>query len=262
MPFSSPDFAAQYTEWLSSRLLTSVREGVTELSTPLLDPLNDGMRVYVEPTENGFLLHDGGLTMEMLSLHGIDIQASVRRSSLTETVLRTCGLMIEDGRIQTTADRSSLPQRMHFLLCGMHRISDLWLTVRTSGGTDFFERVCTYLDEKNVLYSTNISIPGKTVQHPIDIVIPLPQRRERLIKLIGTPSVNTAKIVSFSWIEIQQIRPKAERVVLVNDESQIEGHEIRRLSEQTEAILRGYSTAVYRWSQRHKPEFESFWRAA
>ena len=258
----SQDFASQYAEWLSSRLSTSVRNGVTELTTPLLDPLNDGMKVYVEPMEKGLLIHDGGLTMETLSLHGIDIRTSKHRKTLTETVLRTCGLTIENDRIQAIANETNLPQRMHFLLCAMQRISDLWLTVRTAGGTDFFERVCAYLDDRNVLYSTNIAIPGKTVEHPIDIVIPLPERRERLIKLIGTPNVNTAKVVSFSWIEIQQVRPKAERVVLLNDESEIEGREVRRVSEKTETILRGYSTSVYRWSRREEDSFTSFWKAA
>lgn len=257
-----PDFASQYAEWLTSRLSTSIHEGVTELSTPFLDPLNDGMRVYVQPTPDGFLLHDGGLTMETLSLLGIDVRPSSRRASLVETALRASGLSIEEDRIQTPANDGNLPQRMHFLLTAMNRISDLWLTVRSSSGSDFFERVCAYLDEKDVLYSANVVIPGMTVEHPVDILIPLPKRRERLVKLIGTPSVNTAKVVSFSWIEIREVRPSAERVIVLNDESVIEGQEVRRVSEQTEAILRGYSTAVYRWSERNEPSFDGLWRAA
>lgn len=258
----SQDFAEIYSKWLTSRLSTSVHKGVTELSTPLLDPLNDGMRVYVEQRPSGYLLHDGGLTLETLSLHGIDIEASARRRCLAETVLATCGLAIHETRIQTDATEANLPQRMHFLLSGMHRISDLWLTTRSAGGTDFFERVCGYLDERDVLYTTSMSVPGKTVEHPIDIVIPLPQRRERLVKLIGTPNVNTAKVVSFSWIEIQESRPTSERVVLVNDVSSVEGEEIKKVSDQTVSILEGYSSAVYQWSQRESSAFERFWRAA
>lgn len=262
MAQTSPNFAAQYGKWLVSRISTSIREGVTEVSTPLLDPLNDGMRIFIEPTPNGYLLHDGGLTLETLSLYGVDVHATEHRRNLSETVLRTCGLMMADERIQTTANEGNLPQRMHFLLSGMHRISDLWLTVRPSGGRDFFERVCRYLDEREVLYSTNLTIPGQTVDHPMDIVIPLPKRGERLIKLIGTPNPNSAKVVSFSWIEIQKIRPTAERVILLNDESSDEEKEIRRISEQTAAILKGYSTAVYGWSKRFEKSFESFWKAA
>lgn len=257
-----PDFAADYAKWLTSRLSTSVHGGITQLSTPFLDPLNDGMRVHVERSGGSFIIHDNGMTLETLSLHGVDIKSSDRRKAIVENTLRASGLSIQDDRIQTPANEGNLPQRMHFLLSAMHRISDLWLTVRPAGGTDFFERVCSFLDEKQVLYSTNISIPGKTVEHPIDIVIPLPRRRERLIKLIGTPNINTAKIVSFSWIEIEQSRPSAERVILINDETNIDGQEIRSISEQTESILRGYSSAMYRWSKRSDQTFNRFWEAA
>ncbi len=257
-----PDFAAQYAEWLTSRLSTTEYDGITELSTPILDPFNDGMRVYVQPNNGGFIIHDNGITLETLSLFGADIHSTTRRTSITNTVLNTCGLTIEGDRIQTLATKSNLPQRMHFLLCAMQRISDLWQTVRSPSGSNFFEHVCSYLDEKDVLYTTNLAIPGKTVQHPIDIVIPLPKRRERLVKLISTPNTNMAKVVSFSWIEIQQVRPDAERVVLINDESSIDKQETKRVSEQTEAILRGYSNNIFFWSMRDKPGFEKFWLAA
>ncbi len=191
------------------------------------------------------------MTLETLSLQGIDIESSQRRKELIESTLSTFGLTIDSQRIQTIANDTNLPQRVHFLLCGMKRLSDFWLTLRSASSTDFFERVCTYLDDNEVLYSTNVVIPGKTVEHPIDILIPLPRRKERLVKLIGTPNVNTAKVVSFSWIEIEQARPNSERVVLVNDAASSDDSIAKRLSDQTEAILSGYSTAYYRWSQRN-----------
>jgi Domain of unknown function DUF1828 len=131
MPNSISDFATQYAHWLTSRLTATAKNEITEISTPFLDPLNDGMRVYIELTKNGFLLHDGGLTLETLSLHGVDIKTSAKRRSLTETMLKSSGLTINNERIETSANHSNFPQRMHFLLSAMHRISDLWLTVRT-----------------------------------------------------------------------------------------------------------------------------------
>jgi hypothetical protein len=262
MQLETSNFATEYAEWLTSRLSATVYSGISEISTPFLDVHNDGLRVYVEPVDRGFLLHDNGLTLETLSLQGVEIGSSQRRKELIESTLSTFGLTISNGKIQTIANDTNLPQRVHFLLCAMKRIADLWLTARTTSSTDFFERVCTYLDKKNVLFSTNVVIPGKTVEHPIDILIPLPKRKERLIKLIGTPNVNTAKVVSFSWIEIEQVRPNSERVVLVNDVSSGDDSNTKRLSDQTEAILSGYSTAYYRWSQRNDPTFEALWRTA
>lgn len=257
-----PNFASDYGRWLTSRLSQQVREGVVEVSTPLLDPLNDGMRVYIETQPDGIVVHDGGITVETLAIQGVDIHSTAKRQSLVDDILRSSGLSMDGDRIQTQANSGNLPQRMHFLLSAMNRISDLSLTVRQGKITDFFERVCSYLDEHEVLYSTHLSIPGKTVEHPVDIVIPLPKRRERLVRLIGTPNVNTAKIVSFSWIEIAEKRPKAERVIVINDEASGYEDEIKSISQQTESILQGYSSAMYRWSRRTRPEFEQLWRAA
>jgi hypothetical protein len=133
--------------------------------------------------------------------------------------------------------------------------------------TDFFEMVAEFLDKQGVLYTPNVSIPGRTVEHSIDFVIPLPRRRERLIKLIADPKPQTAKVISFSWMELKEARPEAERVVVLNDvrppdplEEEGEG-EFRRVSDQTVAILRGYSNAVYRWSEREAPQFQKLWVA-
>ena len=258
-----PDFATQYGEWLNSRLKASVHNGATELSTPILDPMNDGMRVYIEPRNGGYYLHDDGLTLENLSLHGIDLRGSEKRSGFADSIVKSSGVTIHSDRIETTANEGNLPQRVHFLLMAMVRINDLWLTTRSAPqGLDFFERVCAFLDEKGVRYSVNLSIPGRTVEHPIDIVVPLTRRRERFIKLIGTPSVNTAKVVSFSWIEIEQVRPTSERVILLNDQLQDENGGGRSVSDQTVSILKGYSTGIYRWSERNEPSFSSLWEAA
>lgn len=262
MQTEAMDFARDYADWLTSRLSSTIRRGNCEISTPFLDVHNDGLRVFVEPMRGRYLLHDNGLTFETLSLQGVDIGSSQRRKELIEETLYTYGLTIENERIQTIANDTNLPQRMHFLLCAIKRIADLWMTVRATSSTDFFERVCTYLDEKDVLYSTNVVIPGKTVEHPVDIIIPIPRRRERLIKLIGTPNVNTAKVVSFSWIEIEEVRPNAERIVLVNDSISNDNAIVKHISDQTEAILSGYSTAYYKWSQRDNPSFEALWRPA
>ena len=257
-----PNFASDYGRWLTSRLSQKIQGGVVEVSTPLLDPLNDGMRLYIEGRPNGTVIHDGGLTLENLAIQGIDINSTARRKTLVDEILRSSGLSMEGDRIVSQANSQNLPQRMHFLPSAMNRISDLWLTVRQGRSKDFFEQVCSYLDDQEVLYSTNLAIPGETVEHPIEIVIPLPRRKERLIRLIGTPNVNTAKIASFSWIEISEVRPDSERVILINDEAYGDNDDVRGISQQTESILEGYSTGIYRWRERGDSSFEKFWSAA
>ena len=264
MAIELPNFADEYTSWLTSRVTQQVRNGVVEISTPLTDSLNDGMRVYVDTSNHETLIHDGGLTLETLSLRGIDVSTQSRKK-MVDGILRSTGAGLDAGeRIYINANSTNISQRMHLLLMAMSRLNDLWMTAKSKNPMAglFCDQVCDFLDSKNVLYSTDMTIPGKTVSHPIDIVIPLPKRRERLVRLIGTPSTNMAKIISFSWIEISEARPAADRIVIINDDTNESNGIGRNLSQQTETILRGYSTQIFRWSLRDEPSFSGLWFAA
>jgi hypothetical protein len=261
------DLAREYGAWLRERLTTVERGQTQVLSTPFLDPFHDGIQVHVEPHGGEMVLHDNGDTLEHLSCLGVKLEDSERRRALIQRATAGCAVRFEGGRLETTATAANLPQRVHFLLTAILRLNDLWMSAVPHRWTDFFEMVREFLDQQGVLYTANVSIPGKTVEHAIDFVIPLPKRKERLVKLIADPKPQTAKVISFSWMELREARPEAERVVVLNDvrapdplEEQGED-EFRRVSEQTVAILRGYSSATYRWSEREAPQFKHLWQA-
>jgi hypothetical protein len=261
------DLAREYAAWLRERLMTVERGQTQVLSTPFLDPFHDGIQVHVEPHGGEIVLHDNGDTLEHLSCMGVKIEDSERRRTLILRATAGCAVRLEGGRLETTATAANLPQRVHFLLTAILRLNDLWMSAVPHRWTDFFEMVREFLDQQGVLYTANVSIPGKTVEHSIDFVIPLPKRKERLVKLIADPKPQTAKVISFSWMELMETRPEAERVVVLNDvrapdplEEQGED-EFRKVSEQTVAILRGYSSATYRWSEREAPQFKHLWQA-
>ena len=260
------DLAREYGAWLRERL-TSVERGQSQvLSTPFLDPFHDGIQVHMEARGGAWVLHDNGDTIDNISCLGVKIEDSERRRALIQRATAGCAVRFENGRLETTATQANLPQRLHFLLTAILRFNDLWMSAVPHRWTDFFEMVAEFLEKQGVLYTANVSIPGKTVEHSIDFVIPLPRRKERLVKLIGDPKPQTAKIISFSWMELQESRPEADRVVLLNDVrppdplAQEEEEEFRKVSEQTVAILRGYSTATYRWSERDTPQFRHLWQ--
>lgn len=260
MTTADTDFSKTYADWLASRVTQQVREGVVEITTPMLDSFNDGMRVFLEHREGATVIHDGGITLETLALRGVDpTKPSARRNTLNR-MLAASGAVLAGDRIEVTATTANIPQRIHFLLTAMSRVGDMWAVAKARGSNaEFVDNVCDFLDSKKVLFSTNVSIPGKTVEHPIDIVIPMTRRRERLVRLAWHLTPNTAKVISFCWFDISPTRPKAERVVLINDEGADGPVDV---SPQAEAILRGYSTAIYRWSQRKSAAFAAFYEAA
>jgi len=262
---ATPDLAREYSAWLRERISSREQAGTQILSTPFLDPFNDGIQVFLEPRGGEFLLHDNGNTLDNLSDMGVRIEDSERRQNLILRALSGCGVRLENGRLEITATHANLSQRIHFLITSILRLNDLWMSSISHRFVDFFELVAEFLDQKNVLYTPNVNIVGRTVEHQLDFVIPLPGRKERLVKLIGSPSPQTAKIISFSWLELREARPEAERIVILNDlraPDPLENNdedEQRRVSEQTISILQGYSSAVYRWSERDATQFSKLW---
>ena len=260
------NFAREYADWLRDRVTSLDQGGRQVISTPFLDTFHDGILVFVEPRNGEFLLHDDGNTLDNLTDLGVKIEDSEHRRNLIQRATAGCGAHVVNGRIEMIATAANLPQRIHFLLTAILRLNDLWMSAVPHRWVDFFEMVAEFLDQQGVLYTPNVILPGRTVEHTVDFVIPLPRRRERLIKLVGDPKPQTAKLISFTWMELRESRPDSDRVVLINDlrapdplEEEDE-QDFRRVSDQTIAILRGYSTAIYSWSERDAGQFAHLWQ--
>lgn len=258
---ASPDLAREYLAWLKDRFLTVKRGESSILSTPFLDPFHDGIEIHTEMQGGQWILHDAGRTYDNLQDLGVQIEKSERRQQIIEHAIAGCGVEWKDGRLQTWATADALAQRAHFLITAISRLNDLWMSAapRTTG--DFFALVREYLDERDAHYVANIPIPGRTVDHPMDFVVSLGKGRDRLVKLIGNPTLQAAKLVSFAWMELRDTRPQSQRIVVVNDTmipdalSDDDDSSSRQMSQQGTAILSAYSNKVLTWSARNEAQF-------
>lgn len=257
------DLAKEYLAWLQDRLVTLKRGESQVLSTPFLDPFHDGIEIFTEQHNGQWLIHDGGRTLDNLQDLGVQIEKSDRRQEIIQHAIAGCGVQWRAGRLEAYAGADSLAQRVHFLVTAISRLNDLWMSSTPRTSADFFALVKEYLDEHDAHYIANVPIPGKTVDHPMDFVVSLGRGKERLIKLIGSPSLQSAKLISFTWMELREARPDAERVVVVNDVtlpeawSEDETETSRHLSQQTMGILSAYSSKVLTWSARNEEVFFS-----
>lgn len=262
----APDLAREYLAWLKDRMLTVERGQSQVLSTPFLDPFHDGIEIYLDHAGGEMLLHDGGKTVEHLLDLGVPLERSERRQAIIAHAIAGCGVRFETGRLVTSATPDSLAQRAHFLLTAISRLNDLWMTASPRSLSDFFGLVKEFLDEHDAHYVANVPLPGRTVDHPMDFVVSLGKGRERLVKLLASPSVQAAKLASFGWMELKETRPNAERVVLLNDvqlpdslddDAEAGMGSTKSVSEQSVAILQSYSTRVIRWSARNDAAFSA-----
>lgn len=249
------DLSSEYVNWLKSNLIIFERGTSQVLSTPFLDPFNDGIEILLDITGGEMVLHDGGKTLDTLMDMGVQIEKSERRQAIIQHAIAGCGVRMNNGRLETVVTHANRAQRVHFLTISILRLNDLWMTATPRTITDFFEIVKEYFDEHNVLYTANKSITGRTVEHPIDFIIPLPKGRDRLIKLIARPSVQAAKITSFTWVDLKESQPDAERIVFVNDMAVEDTSpdddatkKPKAVNDNVISILKGYSDKIYSWS--------------
>jgi hypothetical protein len=244
-----------YLHWLRGNMIEFQREGRPILSTPFLDPFNDGIEIAIDTQGSEYLLHDSGKTIENLLDMGVQIEKSERRKTIIDHALAGSGVKLNNNRLETRATSANRSQRIHFLLTAILRLNDLWMTSTPRAVTDFFEIVKEYFDQNSILYTANKSITGRTVEHPIDFIIPLPKGKDRLVKLVPRPSLQASKLVSFTWVDLQESQPSAERIVLLNDITTVDADDTslpdpaRSISENALSILSGYSTRIYRWSE-------------
>lgn len=255
------DLSTEYLNWLKNNLIAFERGTDQVLSTPFLDPFNDGIEISLDVTGGEMLLHDGGKTLDNLLDMGVQIEKSERRQTIIQHAIAGCGVRLNNGRLETVVTHANRAQRMHFLTTAILRLNDLWMTAAPRTITDFFEIVKEYFDEHDILYTANKSITGRTVEHPIDFIIPLPKGKDRLIKLIARPSVQAAKIASFTWVDLQEAQPNAERIVFVNDFVHAENIDAdgldfkpKAVNDNITSILKGYSNKIYSWSTASNDE--------
>lgn len=257
------DLSSDYLHWLKSNLIVFERGSSQVLSTPFLDPFNDGIEILLDTNGGEMVLHDGGRTLDTLLDMGVHIEKSERRQAIIQNAIAGCGVRLNNGRLETVVTHANRAQRMHFLTTAILRLNDLWMTASPRTITDFFEIVKEYFDENDILYTANKSITGRTVEHPIDFIVPLPKGRDRLIKLVSRPSVQAAKIASFTWIDLKDAQPDAERIVFVNDAVMDEStspddadKKPKNINENVISILKGYSDKIYSWRDAmNEPSF-------
>lgn len=248
---------SDYVKWLDDRTQAIERGNSAVLTTPFLNFFNDGIEIFVEKIGEELMLHDGGKTIEDLTVSGVRIEDSERRKKLIERALAGFGAQFDGTAISIKAQMPNFPVRLHFLISAILRLNDLWMSVVPRSMTDFFEMVKEFFQQRSIAYVPNIIVAGRSVEHEIDFIVPSIRQKERLVKIVGSPSQQAAKVIAFTWIDIKDTRAESDRVVLLNDlymPDPFEGNarEQRQVSEQTVGILQAYSNQVLRWSDQDR----------
>ena len=236
----------QYAQWLRDKsVLRELSDEYVEITTPYLDRHNDYTQIYVRRDNGGFVLTDGGETIQDLRASGCDLETSKRRD-LLGAALNGFGIQRDGDVLLVKASSQNFSLRKHNLVQAILAVNDLFYLAVPVVASLFLEDVTAWLELHEIRFTPNVRFTGRTgYDHTFDFVVPASRRApERLIRAVNRPSRDLAEALAFSWVDTKEVRPTASRFyAFLNDEGRLPSASIVD-------ALRNYDIVPVLWTHR------------
>lgn len=241
----------QYGDWVKSRVnLRELNSDMVEVTTPYLDRHNDFFQLYVKKNgADGYVITDGGYTIDDLQLSGCDL-SSPKRQDILKMTLNGFGVKYNPDTLElyTETGPNNFPQKKHSVVQAVLAVNDMFYMAQPLVRSLFIESVTSWFDTQDVRYTQNVSFTGKTgYTYTFDFVIPKSrQAPERIVKAINNPSKDTALQFILSWEDTKETRSQdAAAYAFLNDSD-------REISQNVATALRNYDIIPVNWSEREQ----------
>lgn len=216
---------------------------IYKITTPFLDRRNDHITIYAVIKNEEIILTDDGYTIEDLITNGLSL--TPKREKELETILIGYGVYKKGNELFTIANEKNFAQKKHSLIQALISINDMYL-LSTERVTSFFlEDIKNFFDEKNLIYTENISLEGKSkIIHKFDFLIPKQvthYKKEALIKAINNPKLENIKAILFSFEDIRNSGRMDKDFLILNDKNSINDNIYK--------LLNTYGVAPIHWSK-------------
>lgn len=220
----------RYKDWLFQNITTRPIADAVEITLPILDRNNDHIQIYVKEFENEisdgvaihrYLLTDDGYIISDLELAGCSLETEKRQELLLETINGLGVKLGDDNELQVMATESDFSQKFNNLIQAMLAVDDLAYLSTSNATNIFISEIRTWLMNKNVRYSPNVSLRGKNdIYYSFDILIPASADNtipERIVESFGNFDLKQAEALAYRWGEVRQVRRNAKIYVIFNN---------------------------------------------
>jgi hypothetical protein len=194
-----------------------------EVTTPYLDRHNDYVQIYVRRQDDGFLLTDGGETIDDLQMSGCNLE-SKRRQDLLQMTLNGFGVNRQRNALSVRASMQNFAMRKHNLVQAILAVNDLFYLAAPMVASVFLEDVKAWLELSEVRFVPNVKFSGASgYDHHFHFAIPAFQNvPERIIRVINRPNRDAAESMAFAWMDTKGARgdQEAKAFAVLNDSEQ------------------------------------------
>ena len=235
--------------WFWLRDNTSTRQASDadwiEITTPYLDHHNDHLQIYARRQNGNYILTDDGYTLVDLMQSGCALDTP-KRQSILKTTLLSYGVQLDGNNLEVKATKKDFAQRKHDLIQAMLAVNDMFYLAQPLVQSLFVEDVTNWLDERDVRYTGNIKLTGRSgLDHRFDIVIPKSRHQpERIVQVITRPDRNMIQPFIFGWEDTRGVRPADSKAyAILNDNN-------RPVASNVRTALEAYDLGPIPWSKR------------
>ena len=235
---------SKYFDFLNSNFdIEKIEKNIYKITTPFLDRRNDHITVYAIINNDKIKLTDDSYTIDDLELEGIKFEG--KREEELKTILNGYGIYKENNELFVITDENSFPRRKHNFLQALININDMYLLASPRVSSIFLDDIKEYFDEKELIYTQNISIEGKSkISHKFDFLIPRQIRKnktEALIKAINHPKLENIRAYLFSFEDIRNVGRNEDGFFILNDKNKI--------NEKIYDALKEYNVTPIHWTK-------------
>ena len=241
----------QYYSWLKDKTAWQSVGKYVEITAPYLDRNNDYIQIYLQKTDNGFLLTDDGSTIRNLQQDGCSLN-SPKRQKLLNSTLVGYGVVKENDILQITATVDNFPIKKHSLIQSILAVNDMFYLAESHVANLFFEDVRGWLDVSQISYSENILFIGKSgYERKFDFLITKSDGYpERIIKTVNNPKRNNVDSIVMDWLDTKGARPKDSKAyAFINDND-------RDIASSALEALNSYEIKPILWNNREQSRNE------
>jgi hypothetical protein len=123
--------------------------------------VNDYTQIYVRKEDGGFVLTDGGDTIQDLRASGCDLETSKRRELLA-AALNGFGVRRESDALLVKATAQDFPLRKHNLVQAILAVNDLFYLAVPVVASLFLEDVTAWLELHDIRFTPNVKFTGRS----------------------------------------------------------------------------------------------------
>lgn len=224
----------------------------SEIVTPFTNHLNDRIAIYIEFTEdNQIRISDDGVTLDELSMMGLDYQTSTRKEILSD-ILKNYQLSIEKETIYTIAKTvAQFPQKKLNLVQGLLSIYDMLFTTKENVAGLFKEDVFEFLFDNDFGGTEEPKLAGASgIIHSVDYSLGATnQRPQILFKFLNSPRFNDVAAQQYISDDLKRglHKPKAsvKYVIIGNDQR-------KRIPHNSLLASKDMGIELIPWSEKQK----------